>query len=87
LRRPVKSDRQDAARKEVTIMRSYREVESGGDKEGCDIRIWSGSCEHVTEMEGSDTYLCDTCGVIEGLDHEVRHDGYPHVSGDYDSLY
>ena len=68
-------------------MRSVLGVERSVQGAGCDIRVWSGSCEYETEKSGSDKYLCDTCGVIEALDHEVRHEGLPHVDGNYESLY
>jgi hypothetical protein len=31
--------------------------------------------------------LCTACGKVSGLNHEVRHEIFPHISGDTDSLY
>ena len=33
-----------------------------------------------------DKYLCDVCGTIPGLEHEVRPATLPYVSGNYDFL-
>jgi len=55
-------------------------------EEGCDIRTWSGECQHSSYTSSGDKYVCVTCGKITDLDHEVRHEGFPHVSGDYDNL-
>jgi len=52
----------------------------------CDIRVWSGDCEHTTSLYSGDKYLCDVCGTISGLEHEVRPAALPYVSGDYHSL-
>ncbi|MDA8430826.1 MAG: hypothetical protein M0T70_16350 [Geobacteraceae bacterium] len=52
----------------------------------CDVRIWSGDCKHSTYQYSGDEYLCDVCGSVPGLDHEVRPAALPYVSGDYDSL-
>lgn len=60
-------------------------VESWDDR--CDTRIWSGVCEHDESSPGSEKYLCVACGKIPVLDHEVRHELFPHISGDTDSLY
>ena len=27
----------------------------------CDIRVWSGDCEHTTSLYSGDKYLCDVC--------------------------
>ena len=50
----------------------------------CDIRVWSGDCEHTTSLYSGDKYLCET---IPGLNHEVRPAALPYISGDYDVLY
>ena len=55
--------------------------------EGCDSRIWSADCFGSMDAAGGTKYLCDACGKIAFLDHEVRHEIFPHVSGDVDSLY
>lgn len=55
--------------------------------EGCDVRIWSGDCEHEKYNGISEQYLCVACGKIIGLNHEVRHEGFPHIKGDTDNLY
>ncbi len=51
-------------------------------EEHCDTKIWSGECRH----EGANEYLCTACGTIVNLDHEVRHEVFPYVSGDKDIL-
>lgn len=53
----------------------------------CDTRIWSGDCQRNEFGSLSDKYLCVSCGVIPKLDHEVRHEVFPHISGDEDNLY
>lgn len=53
----------------------------------CDIRIWSGDCEHATSEDMGDKYRCDICESIPELDHEVKRATLPYVSGDYDKLY
>lgn len=52
----------------------------------CDVRVWSGDCEHTTSLYSGDKYLCDICKTIPELDHEVRPATLPYVSGDYDKL-
>ena len=52
----------------------------------CDIKVWCQSCERSEYTSEGDKYLCTTCGKIMGLDHEVRHEPFPHVSGDKDTL-
>lgn len=62
-------------------------LEPGRERDDfCDIRVWSGDCEHTTSLYSGDKYLCDVCGSIRGLDHEVRPATLPYVSGDYDML-
>lgn len=55
--------------------------------ESCDIRIWSGECEHEKYTGISQKYLCVSCGMIIGLDHEVGHEIFPHIKGETESLY
>lgn len=52
----------------------------------CDVRIWSGDCNHSTSQYSGDKFLCDVCESIPKLDHEVRPAALPYVSGDYDNL-
>ncbi len=52
----------------------------------CDTRVWSGECAHSDNATGENEYLCALCGTIRNLDHEVRHEMFPHVSGDTDNL-
>jgi len=52
----------------------------------CDIKIWSGECEHVTYRTIGDKYLCDACTTLPVLDHGVRPPAMPYVSGDYSRL-
>ncbi|MBT0662816.1 hypothetical protein KI809_00755 [Geobacter pelophilus] len=55
-------------------------------EESCDIRIWSGECQHSSYQSIGEKYSCVTCGKIANINREVRHEGFPHVSGDYDNL-
>jgi hypothetical protein len=59
-------------------------TESAGS---CDIRVWCDACKQTDYKTEGDKYLCASCGKIMGLDHEVRHEGFPHISGDDDNLY
>jgi hypothetical protein len=52
----------------------------------CDVRIWCPECQRDEYVTSGDKYLCVYCGNIMSLDHEVRHEIFPHVSGDYDKL-
>lgn len=54
--------------------------------ERCDIKVWSGACEHDTYSDLSEKYLCDACGTIAGMEHEVSHEGFVHIKGDDTSL-
>lgn len=54
--------------------------------ERCDIKVWSGACEHGSFSDNEEKYLCEACETIPKLDHEVRRDGFVHVSGDTDML-
>ena len=60
-----------------------RTTKAGASAERCDIKTWSGECEHTP---GSSKYLCATCGTIVDLNHEMRHDTFPYMSGDTDNL-
>lgn len=61
--------------------------ENGRERDDlCDVRVWSGDCEHTTSLYGGDKYLCDICESIQGLDHEVIPAPLPYVSGDYSRL-
>ena len=60
-------------------------TESSEDR--CDIRIWSAECKHSDYATKGDKYLCDSCGKIPNLNHEMRHETFPYVSGDADFLY
>ncbi len=53
------------------------------ENERCDIRVWSGACDRGPDHNASEKYLCSFCETISGMDHEVRHETFPHVSGDY----
>jgi len=57
-----------------------------GSEASCDIRVWSGACERREYATEGDQYLCATCGSIAGLNHEVHHEVFPHISGDDDNL-
>lgn len=59
---------------------------SGLNEERCDVRIWSGECEHETYTSSADKYRCEICEKIPDLDHEVHRDVFVYVSGDYDNL-
>jgi hypothetical protein len=66
-----------------------RKITSDVKREGddlCDVRVWSGDCEHTTSLYSGDKYLCDICGTISELEHEVRPAPLSYVSGDYHSL-
>jgi hypothetical protein len=52
----------------------------------CDVRVWSGDCEHTTSLYSGDKYLCDICGTIPGLEHEVRPAPLSYVSSGRHSL-
>lgn len=53
---------------------------------GCDIRVWSGECERAGQLSGDDKFLSRIFDLLPTLDREVRHDTFPCVCGDYDSL-
>ena len=55
--------------------------------ERCDTKVWSGDCRHDDYTTSGDKYLCVTCGTIRNLDHEVKHESFPHIVGDEDNLY
>lgn len=54
--------------------------------ERCDIRVWSADCKNEEATTESERYLCRTCGTIDTMEHEVRHDFFSYVSGDYNNL-
>ena len=56
-------------------------------EERCDTRIWSGACEHGESTSSGEKFLCVACGRIPDLDHEIRHEIFPHIKGDTDNLY
>ena len=61
--------------------------ETGRERDNfCDVRVWSGDCEHTTSLYSGDKYLCDICEIIPGLEHAVIPAALPYVSGDYNSL-
>ena len=63
------------------------EIETTGTSgTGCDIRVWCEACKHSEYKTEGEKYLCSTCGKILVLDHEVHHEGFPHISGDDDKL-
>ena len=55
-------------------------------QERCDIRVWSGECRQEEYATDGEKYLCTTCGTIKSLDHEMRHEVFPYISGDTDNL-
>jgi len=65
---------------------SNEELKCSTDRERCDIHVWSGACDHGEYDDAGSRYLCDLCENIAVLDHEVRHEIFPHVSGDYDNM-
>ncbi len=54
--------------------------------ERCDIRIWSSDCKQDDAQSKSAKYLCKACGTLDNLEHEVSHEFYSNVSGDYHKL-
>lgn len=58
----------------------------GTSEASCDVKIWAGACQHSDYRAEGDEYLCSLCGKIIGLTHEVRHEGFPYISGDEDNL-
>lgn len=54
--------------------------------DSCDIKVWSGACDRGPAVDTPEKYLCPLCEMLPGLDHEVRHEVYPHVSGDYSRM-
>lgn len=55
--------------------------------EKCDIKVWADSCQQEEFTSKSDKYLCDSCGQIKVLDHEMHHEHFPHMSGDKDTMH
>ncbi len=74
--------------KGALIMKGFgrKGVKAESVDERCDTKVWSGACEKNDYTNSSDKYLCVACGTIKNLDHEVRHEVFPLVSGDYDNL-
>ena len=54
--------------------------------EGCQIRVWCEACRRSDYTSEGEKYLCNSCGKIMVLDHEVRHEPFPHLSGDEDNM-
>ena len=54
----------------------------GSREDRCDIRVWSGECNHDSLSSSGEKYMCDICREIPNLNHEVRHEGFPHIMGD-----
>jgi hypothetical protein len=67
------------------VERKLLSTESSDER--CDIRIWSAECGHSDYTSSRSKYLCDSCGIILNLNHEMHHEIYPHVVGDADFLY
>jgi hypothetical protein len=68
------------------MLTGKEELKSSTGKERCDIHVWSGACDHGEDVGTEKRFLCDLCENIAGLDHEVSHEIFSHVSGDYDNL-
>ncbi len=64
-----------------------RTLVTGTSGERCDIKVWSGECQQSDFATGKSEYLCAVCGTIAGIDHEMHHESFPHMSGDSDNLY
>lgn len=56
------------------------------DRHECDIRVWCPSCKRNAYTKNGDKYLCDSCGKVMGLEHEMHHEHFPHLSGDEDKM-
>ena len=54
--------------------------------EECDVRIWSAECQRDEFATEGEKYMCVSFGKIAGLNHEVHHEVFPHISGDDDNL-
>ncbi len=67
-------------------MKGTQTFMTGSSTERCDTKVWSGECRSDS-TRGETAYLCTSCGIIGNLNHEMHHEGFPHVSGDSDSLY
>lgn len=59
---------------------------TSASEDRCDVRVWSGACEHTDSATGREEYLCPLCETVADLNHEIRHEIFPHVSGDYANL-
>lgn len=71
---------------EVIVMLEKNLNEDVSREGNCHIRVWSGDCAHESHSDSGDKYLCEICGTIPKLDHEVKPAALPYVSGDYDNL-
>lgn len=56
-------------------------------KEASAIKLWCNECQRGDYITKEDKYLCASCGKILNLGHEIRHEIFPHVSGDTDTMY
>lgn len=56
-------------------------------EQACDVKIWCDACKKCDYTVVDGEYLCASCGKLLHVDHEVHHEGFPHVSGDTDNLY
>lgn len=56
------------------------------DRHDCDIRVWCPSCRRSSYTKLEEKYLCETCGKIMELKHEMHHEHFPHLSGDEDEM-
>ncbi|MDR3581188.1 MAG: hypothetical protein P4L44_14600 [Oryzomonas sp.] len=66
---------------------AYKRMNLTASPEGrCDIKTWSGDCRQASYQFDGEKYLCTSCGILSHLDHEVDHQIFPYVSGDYDRL-
>jgi hypothetical protein len=73
-------------KKEDKVMAEDRRKNTDLSKERCDIRTWSDSCRRDEYTSASEKYLCASCGKIMGLEHEMHHEHFPHLSGDKDNM-
>ena len=63
-----------------------RDDKQANMSEGCDIRVWCDSCRRSEYTTEGEKYLCAACGKIVGLEREMHHEHFPHLSGDKDSM-
>jgi hypothetical protein len=67
------------------MLRDYEKNEPTRDEARCDVKVWSPSCVHTTYTQQGDKYLCDSCGKIKDLNHEIGHDMFPHLKAEDES--